>query len=223
MASAQREARCSHCEQWPNLGQFPDGLKIPCISLRTAVSWRVGSRISDQEDGTLDTTGLDVIAEVAIGLAGFSGVFVALTQSGTIAPPERFRLQFLLYASLGAMFLAMLPHAVFARSWSPTAMWRLLGVLVTSYTALLVPFLFKAVSMRREYPELFTIRIISVQGSLMVVAVSFSVAVLVAPIEDKLSNYTGALLLLLAHATVVFIRLLFYRRSLPPGQLGRAD
>jgi hypothetical protein len=154
-----------------------------------------------------------VIAQVAIGLAGFSGVFVALTQSGIIAPDEKFRLQFLLYASLGAMFLAMIPYAVFARSWSPSAMWQLLGVLVTAYTTLLVPFLFKAASLRREYPELFTIRIMLVQGSLMVVAISMSVAVLVAPIEDKLSYYTGALLLLLGQATVVFIRLLFYRRT----------
>jgi len=177
------------------------------------MSSRVGPYISDQEDGTLDTTGLEVIAEVAIGLAGFSGVFVALTQSGTIAPAEKFRLQFLLYASLGAMFLAMIPYAVFARSWSPSAMWQLLGVVVTAYTALLPAFLFKAASMRRGYPELFTIRIMSVQASFMVVAMALSVAVLVAPIEDKLSYYIGALLVLLAHATVVFIRLLFYRRS----------
>ena len=70
----------------------------------------------------MDTTGLEVIAEVAIGLAGFSGLFVALTQTGSFAPPERFRLQFLLYTSLGAMFLAMLPYAIFSRAWSEHTM-----------------------------------------------------------------------------------------------------
>jgi hypothetical protein len=173
----------------------------------------VEARIPHQEHGILDTSGLDVIAEVAIGLAGFSGVFVALTQSATIEPPERVRLQYLVYSSLGAMFLAILPHVVFARSWSDVTMWRLLGGVVTAYTALLLPFLFKAISLSREYPDLFTTRIMLVQGTIMVATIAMSVAVLVAPMEDKLSNYTGALLLLLGTATVVFVRLLFYRKS----------
>ncbi len=161
----------------------------------------------------MDTTGLEVIAEVAIGLAGFSGLFVALTQTGSFAPPERFRLQFLLYTSLGAMFLAMLPYAIFSRPWSEHTMWTVLGTLVTVHSALLFPFLFKAVSVSRTYPDLFTIRIIFVQGSLMVASFGLSVAVLLAPIEQKLSYFIGALLLLLAQATVVFARLLFYRKN----------
>ena len=47
----------------------------------------------------------------------------------------------------------------------------------------------------------------------MLAAFGLSVAVLFAPLEDKLSAYTGVLLVLLAQATVVFIRLLFYRRA----------
>jgi hypothetical protein len=138
---------------------------------------------------------------------------VALTQSATIGTPEKVRLQYLLYASLGAMFLAMLPHVVLTRSWSETTVWWFLGGAVTAYSALLLPFLFKAVSLSREHPDLFTTRIMFVQGWFMVATISMSVAVLVAPIEDKLSNYTGALLLLLGTATIVFIRLLFYRRG----------
>ena len=154
-----------------------------------------------------------MIAEVAIGLAGFSGVFVALTQTGSLPIQERFRLRFLLRTSLGAMFLAMLPYAVFTRSWSEQVTWLVLGSAITVYTGLLVPFGFKAVSLRRQYPDLFPVRAIALQAALILAAFGLSVAVLFAPLEDKLSGYIGVLLLLLAQATVVFIRLLFHRRA----------
>lgn len=161
----------------------------------------------------MDTAGLEVIAEVAIGLAGFSGLFVALTQSRDFEPPERVRLQFLLYTSLGAMFLAMLPYVVFTRPWSEQTMWTVLGTLVTLHTAFLAYFLFQAISLSRTYPDLFTTRIMLVQGSLIVASFGLSVAVLLAPLEGKPSYYIGALLTLLAQASIVFTRLLFYRRS----------
>jgi len=158
-------------------------------------------------------SGLAVIAEVSIGLAGFAGVFVVLTRTGSFAPPERVRLQFLLYTSLGAMFLAMVPYAVFAGSWSEDIAWTVLGVLVTVHTAFLAPFLARAFLLRRDYPELFTVRIMSVQGSQIVASFVVAVCVLLVPLENKFSFYLAALLLLLAQATVVFTRLLFYRKS----------
>lgn len=54
-------------------------------------------------------------AEVAVALAGFSGLFVAFSGRGrSLAAIERYALLFLLFASLAAALLAMLPFVLMA-------------------------------------------------------------------------------------------------------------
>ncbi len=54
-------------------------------------------------------------AEVAVALAGFSGLFVAFSGRGrSLAAIERYALLFLLFSSLGAALLAMLPFVLMA-------------------------------------------------------------------------------------------------------------
>jgi hypothetical protein len=169
---------------------------------------------SAKEDRIQNTGSLETIAQIALGLAGFSGVFVALTQHGKFEVADRFRLQALLFTSMGAMFLALLPYVVFARSWSDQTMWNVLGAAVTTVTATNgAVFGRKAFLLRRDYPSLFTLRSIVLQYTLNLSAFAFSIAVLVGPVRDSLSNYVAALVLLLGQATIVFVRLLFYRRD----------
>ena len=53
---------------------------------------------------------LSTIAELALGLAGFTGVLVVLgRQPGRFSPAEGFRLAVLLVASLSALFLSLVP------------------------------------------------------------------------------------------------------------------
>ncbi|HSN72949.1 MAG TPA: hypothetical protein VLT59_15640, partial [Steroidobacteraceae bacterium] len=53
---------------------------------------------------------LTAIAEIALGLAGFSGVMTAFMQRpGRLTGIETYRIGVLLGASLGAMFLALVP------------------------------------------------------------------------------------------------------------------
>jgi hypothetical protein len=158
-------------------------------------------------------SGLDTIAQVAIGLAGFSGVFVALTQRGGFEPADRFRLQFLLFASMGALFLALLPSALFARSWSDETAWRVLGWGTTAFTTLGLTFIAGAVRLRRDYPGVFSVGAMATQTVLILLAIALSVDVLRVPLAEKAGSYVGVLVLLLAQATIVFIRLLFYRRD----------
>ena len=88
----------------------------------------------------MNIDGLGAIAEVAIGLTGFSGVFVALTRTGAFAPPEAVRLSFLLYTTLGSLFLSLVPHALFTASLSDVLAWRVLGLLaVVHASGLLIP------------------------------------------------------------------------------------
>lgn len=156
---------------------------------------------------------MDTIAQVAIGLAGFSGVFVALTQHGKFDPADRFRLQFLLFASLGAMFLALLPYAVFAGSWSEETAWGVLAWGTTTLTTFGLVFILRTARLRSDYPNVFTIKAMALQSTLILSAVALSIGVLRVPAEDKAGSYVGVLVLLLAQATIVFVRLLFYGRD----------
>jgi len=157
--------------------------------------------------------GLGAIAEVAIGLAGFSGVFVALTRTDSFAPPEQVRLSFLLYTSLGALFLSLIPHALFTASLSEVVAWRVLGILAVLHAAGLLGFLSKALSLKVDYPDIFPTRLVAVQGSQIFVTLAFAVCVLAVPLRHKQSFFIGALIVLLAQAALVFVRLLFFRRS----------
>jgi hypothetical protein len=161
----------------------------------------------------MDISGLEAIAEVAIGLAGFAGVFVALTREESFARPEVVRLSFLLYTSLGAMFLALVPHALFTTSMSDETAWRVLGILTVAHTTVLTSFLARALSLRRDYPDIFPVHLVIFQGSQIFAALGLAICVLLVPVEDKQSFFIGTLIMLLAQAALVFTRLLFFRRS----------
>jgi hypothetical protein len=161
----------------------------------------------------MNIDGLGAIAEVAIGLAGFSGVFVALTKTDAFAPSETVRLSFLLYTSLGALFLSLIPHALFTASLSDVVAWRVLGLLAVVHAAGLLGFLAKALSLKVDYPDIFPTRLVAVQGTQIIVTLTLAISVLLAPLEHKQSLFVGGLIFLLAQAALVFVRLLFFRRS----------
>jgi len=157
--------------------------------------------------------GLGAIAEVAIGLAGFSGVFVALTRSASVAPPEQVRLSFLLYTSLGALFLSLIPHALFTASLSDIVAWRVLGILAVVHATRLLGFLARAIDLEVDYPDIFPTRLVAVHGTQILVTLALAVSVLGAPLRHQQSLFIGALIFLLAQAALVFVRLLFFRRT----------
>ena len=62
----------------------------------------------------LDTSTLELLAEVSIALAGFSGVVLVLGRrsSGPLAGLDKRRLGFLLELTLGSFFLSVIPLVV---------------------------------------------------------------------------------------------------------------
>ncbi len=60
-----------------------------------------------------DSGSLQTIAEISIGLAGFSGLVVALREgSGSLDDIQKYRLRILFSLSFGAMFLSLLPDTL---------------------------------------------------------------------------------------------------------------
>lgn len=158
--------------------------------------------------------GLEVIAQIALGLAGFSGVMIALGRpSAAVDPPIRFRLRALCYASFGAMFLAIIPFAVFNGQWSDTTSWRLLGVVMTVVTtAGLLYFPFTAFRLRREYPDLFQLPLVVVQFANDVLRFLLALAVLFGSSRYQANAYIMVLILLLLQGSIAFVRVLFEKR-----------
>jgi hypothetical protein len=155
-----------------------------------------------------------VIAQIALGLAGFSGVMIAFARpSGALTPPVRFRLSSLSYSSFGAMFLAIIPFAIFNGPWPESTSWRLLGVVVTVYTAAgLFYFPIAASRLRRQYPDLFRLPMAVVLAVNDLCRFLLALAVLFSS-QYHANAYIMVLILLLLQGSVAFMRVLFQRRD----------
>lgn len=155
-----------------------------------------------------------MIAQIALGLAGFSGVMIAFARpSGELTPPVRFRLTSLSYSSFGAMFLAIIPFAIFNGPWPDSTSWRLLGVVVTVYTAAgLFYFPVAASRLRREYPDLFRLPMAVVLAVNDLCRFLLALAVLFGS-KYHAHAYIMVLILLLLQGSVAFMRVLFQRRD----------
>jgi hypothetical protein len=63
---------------------------------------------------------LTSVAEVSVSIAGFSGLFVASSsRSGSLTRIDRYALIFLLFCSLGATLLALLPFVLMSMTDRP--------------------------------------------------------------------------------------------------------
>jgi hypothetical protein len=161
----------------------------------------------------VDLSAMEVVAEVALGLAGFSGVLIVLSRtSDGLGSAERFRLRSLIYASVGTMFLALLPLALFGGRWAEATVWQILGGVMTAYTAaglmLLPPASFR---LRHDFPDLFPLPLIFSQMAIHICSLLLAMSVLFRVTEHPLNAYVLGLILLLAHGAIAFVRTLFYR------------
>ena len=97
----------------------------------------------------MEQDGLSTVAEVAVGLAGFSGIALALTSN----PPHYFlaRVLSILAIAIITIFLALMPTALASAGWRPETMWRIgSGLLAAGIAA--VGFLVTR-ARRRSLPE----------------------------------------------------------------------
>jgi hypothetical protein len=167
-----------------------------------------------------NTQTLETIAEVAIALAGFSGIVAVMGQrsSGEWSPAELTRLRLLLEVSLLVVFLSFLP-ALMLRGTSPIAAWRISsGVCGLAH---LLPLALYFVRWRRlgwqkpvhepTTPLFFNAySLFLATGGLVISLLQLMIAVGLTPGEPSLI-YEISLLWLLGVGAVQFIYLLLYR------------
>lgn len=72
------------------------------------------------------TEALLAIAQIALGLAGFGGIFVAVSRerAAALRPADSYRLTLLLSAALSTLVLSLVPVALRALGMSEASVWR---------------------------------------------------------------------------------------------------
>jgi len=80
------------------------------------------------------------LAEVSVALAGFSGVVSVFGRRRTEEwdPGDRLHLSFMLETSLAALFLSILPFAMFAAELSPRSTWAIMSGIFAVFLVLVV-------------------------------------------------------------------------------------
>ena len=157
---------------------------------------------------------LSTIAEVGLGLAGFTGILVALGRTGqAFSRPEVLRLLLLLVSSLGAMFLALLPFALHESGVGEAACWRLSSAILAAFTSIALAYLGYQIQRRRaEFGALFSrsVFVVVTTGSLAIVALQLGNAMGLGALPRS-GPYVFGLLWLLFIASLQFARILFVR------------
>jgi len=162
------------------------------------------------------TEALATIAEVAIGLAGFSGIVVVLsrTYERRLTPLERYRLFILLVPSLATTFLALITLALVS-SGVPGAF--RIGSLLLALFCLWFPAsrVRQTIHFHRRVPDLFHAPVIwGMLGGYLVVA-SLSLLHAFAVVTEVPAVLLLGLLWPLFQSSVQFARMLFIRPQDP--------
>jgi hypothetical protein len=85
------------------------------------------------------TESLLAVAEIALGLAGFGGIFMALgAGAGARHPADTYRLILLLSTALSTLVLALLPVAFHFLGLAEAPLWRLSSALLAAFLATLL-------------------------------------------------------------------------------------
>lgn len=100
---------------------------------------------------------LQVIAEVSIAFAGFSGLIVALRRNvGPLTEVQKFRLQILLSLAFGSMFLALLPETLQLLGAGSGSIWRIASAAALLFSIVFISFwVLTSMRIRKTAPEIF--------------------------------------------------------------------
>ena len=163
---------------------------------------------------------LQVIAEISIAFAGFSGLIVALRRNvGPLNAVQKFRLQILLLLAFGTLFLALLPELLQYLGVTANYVWRFSSTAALLYSVIFILFWFLASRRMRKFaPEIFdnwAFRRMALGHGIVALLL---IGVVVSLIREKAAGvYLATLIWYLVHAAQQFARMLFIR---PRGDLG---
>ena len=156
---------------------------------------------------------LQLIAEIALGILGFSAILIGLSRkSDGFSAPDNFRIQLLSYSSIGAMFCALIPFAVFGNIHNETS-WLIINWILCLYSVLgLYIFPKRVISLRIQgYSDLFPLPLFTVQMGVLAVNFLISGLMILDFIEAKENFYVFCLMLFLIQGSIAFVRTIFYR------------
>ena len=156
---------------------------------------------------------LQLIAEIALGILGFSAILIGLSRkSDGFSAPDNFRIQLLSYSSIGAMFCALTPFAVFGNIHNETS-WLIVNWILCLYSVLgLFIFPKRVISLRIQgYSDLFPLPLFTIQMGVLAVNFLISGLMILDFIEAKENFYVFCLMLFLIQGSIAFVRTIFYR------------
>jgi hypothetical protein len=155
-------------------------------------------------------------AEVAITLAGFTGIVAVLGRRGhgEWEPQEQLRLSMMLVSSFSAVFFAMLPVALVGVRASEPAAWAVSSAILGSSVALAHPLVVHFIrrlpqaAVDAEFPRALGLFVLIVS---ILIALLQLLNVLGFHFEREFGPYFVGLLWLLALSAIQFVRLLAIR------------
>ncbi len=156
---------------------------------------------------------LQLIAELALGIVGFSAILIGLSRSSDgFSAPDNFRIQLLTYSAFGAMFGSILPFAIFSEQNLEIA-WLLNCWLVCLYSIVgLLVFPKKMLSLRKHgHVEIFPLKVYFFQTGILSFIFILSGLMITGYLTNLTNIYIVCLILFLLQSSVAFIRTMFVR------------
>lgn len=155
---------------------------------------------------------LQTIAEIGIGLAGFSGLIVALRKTpGPLTDVQKFRLRILFGNAFGAMFLSLLPNLLLSFRVPESHIWFDSSAAMLGYTLIFVTWTVSAGRrIAKVVPEIFNWFIYYSRIVGHVAIVTLQAAVMTGLIEERAPGaFSVGLIWFLMDAANQFVRMLF--------------
>ena len=156
---------------------------------------------------------LQLVAEIAIGIVGFSAILIALSRTAEgFSDPDNFRIQLLTYSAFGAMFGGILPFGIFNSDYAELS-WTVMcwSICLYSVAGLLV-FPKRMLMLRNQgHESIFPIKLFLFQTGLLSIIFITSGLMIGGHLSALPNIYVGCLILFLIQSTMAFIRTMFVR------------
>ena len=159
---------------------------------------------------------LQVIAEIALGLVGFSAILIGLSRTSEgFSAPDNYRVQLLTHSAFGTMFCWLTPFAIFDKnnhkiSWTITlwliCLYSVVGLLVFSQRM--------SVRRRSGHKAIFPWQIYVFQTRILSLFFLLSLFMINSYISKRADIYDVWLLAFLLQSSVAFVRKMFVRVGL---------
>ena len=155
---------------------------------------------------------LQTIAEISIGLAGFSGLIVALRKNtGPLTDVQKYRLRILFAMTFGAMFLSLLPDLLLNLQVPDERIWFDSSAAMFIYSLIFVSWMIAgARRVAQVAPEIFQWVIFSSLSAGHIIVLLLQLGVITGYIEGRAAGvFTLGLIWYLVHAAQQFVRMMF--------------